>query len=134
MFSICQSSFGPPGLYDVAKEQLNNIGILAAMVLMIFFVVFNYFGVKLFAVTNNIITTIKFIVPVLTIIAFFMTGFHSPENFSSQGFAPSGYSAGLSAILTTGIFFAYTGFGNVIMMSGEVVNPRRNIPLASLHH
>lgn len=118
-----------PGLYDVGKEQLTTSGILAAMVLMIFFVVFNYFGVKLFAVTNNIITTIKFIVPVLTIIAFFMTGFH-PENFSSQGFAPSGYSAGLSAILTTGIFFAYTGFGNVIMMSGEVVNPRRNIPLA----
>ena len=118
-----------PGLYDVGKEQLTTSGILAAMVLMIFFVVFNYFGVKLFAVTNNIITTIKFIVPVLTIIAFFMTGFH-PENFSSQGFAPNGYSAGLSAILTTGIFFAYTGFGNVIMMSGEVVNPRKNIPLA----
>ncbi|PEZ00978.1 amino acid permease [Bacillus sp. AFS018417] len=118
-----------PGLYDSSKEQLTTSGIFASILLMILFVVVNYFGVKLFAVTNTIITTIKFVVPVLTIVAFFMTGFH-PENFTSQGFAPNGYSAGLSAILTSGIFFAYTGFGNVIMMSGEVVNPKRNIPLA----
>ncbi|MFJ7977169.1 APC family permease [Peribacillus sp. JNUCC 23] len=118
-----------PGLYDLTKEQLTTSGILASTILMVFFVVFNYFGVKLFAITNTVITTIKFIVPVLTIIAFFMTGFHA-ENFTSQGFAPYGYGAGLSAILTSGIFFAYTGFGNVVMMSGEVVNPRRNIPLA----
>ncbi|MGE7763339.1 APC family permease [Peribacillus sp. NPDC097895] len=118
-----------PGLYDISKEQLTTTGILASTVLMVFFVVVNYFGVKLFAVTNTVITTIKFIVPVLTIIAFFMTGFHE-ENYTSHGFAPNGYGAGLSAILTSGIFFAYTGFGNVVMMSGEVVNPRRNIPLA----
>ncbi|WP_445486745.1 APC family permease [Niallia sp. 03133] len=118
-----------PGFYDAAKDQLTTTGILASTFLMIFFVVFNYFGVKLFAVTNTVITIIKFVVPVLTIIAFFMTGFHE-ENFTSQGFAPNGYSAGLSAVLTSGIFFAYTGFGNVIMMSGEVVKPRRNIPLA----
>lgn len=118
-----------PGLYDVAKEQLTSTGILASTVLMIFFVVVNYFGVKFFAVTNTVITTIKFIVPALTILAFFMTGFHS-ENFTSQGFAPYGYGAGLSAILTSGIFFAYTGFGNVIMMSGEAVHPKRNIPFA----
>lgn len=118
-----------PGLYDSSKEQLTTTGIFASILLMVLFVVINYFGVKLFAVTNTIITTIKFVVPILTIVAFFMTGFH-PENFTSQGFAPNGYSAGLSAILTSGIFFAYTGFGNVIMMSGEVVNPKRNIPLA----
>jgi amino acid transporter len=118
-----------PGLYDGAKEQLTTMGIVASTVLMIFFVVVNYFGVKLFAVTNTIITAIKFVVPVLTIIAFFMTGFHS-ENYTSHGFAPNGFSAGLSAILTSGIFFAYTGFGNVVMMSGEVVKPKRNIPLA----
>jgi amino acid transporter len=118
-----------PGLYDVTKEQLTTTGIIASTILMVFFVVFNYFGVKLFAITNTVITTIKFLVPVLTIIAFFMTGFHA-ENFTSQGFAPNGIGAGLSAILTSGIFFAYTGFGNVVMMSGEVVNPRRNIPLA----
>ncbi|HDR6289175.1 TPA: APC family permease [Bacillus cereus] len=118
-----------PGLYDSSKEQLTTNGIFASILLMILFVVVNYFGVKLFAVTNTIVTTIKFVVPILTIVAFFMTGFH-PENFTSQSFAPNGYSAGLSAILTSGIFFAYTGFGNVIMMSGEVINPKRNIPLA----
>lgn len=32
-----------------------------------------------------------------------MTGFHE-ENYTSHGFAPNGYGAGLSAILTSGIF------------------------------
>lgn len=118
-----------PGLYDAATEQLTTNGIMASTLLMVFFVVFNYFGVKLFAITNTAITVIKFLVPVLTIIAFLMSGFHT-ENFTSQGFAPNGIGAGLSAILTSGIFFAYTGFGNVVLMSGEVKNPRRNIPLA----
>ena len=118
-----------PGLYDGVKGQLTTTGILLAICLMVFFIIVNYFGVKVFAITNTVITTLKFIVPIITIIALFMTGFHA-ENFTSHGFAPYGYGAALSAILTSGIFFAYTGFGNVVMMGGEAINPRRNIPLA----
>lgn len=118
-----------PHLYDVSKEQLTAQGIGAASLLMVFFVLFNYFGVRLFATTNTVITVIKFCVPILTILLFLGTGFHT-ENFTSHGFAPNGWGASLSAILTSGIFFAYTGFGNVVMMGGEVVNPKKNIPLA----
>ncbi|HML36484.1 MAG TPA: APC family permease [Bacillota bacterium] len=118
-----------PGLYDAAKGQLTLKGILFAVALMLIFVIINYFGVRVFAMANTFITAIKFIVPILTIIALFLSGFHG-ENFTSHGFAPYGMSASLGAILTSGIFFAYTGFGNVIMMSGEAINPRRNIPLS----
>lgn len=118
-----------PHLYNTQTQQLTSQGILSASALMVFFVIFNYFGVKLFALTNTIITVLKFLVPLLTIIVFLVSGFHS-ENFTSHGFAPNGFGASLSAILTSGIFFAYTGFGNVVMMGGEVSNPKRNIPLA----
>jgi len=118
-----------PGLYDAANSQLTPKGIMFAVALMVVFIIINYFGVKVFAVTNTIVTAIKFIVPLLTIFALFMSGFHA-ENFTSHGFAPYGISASLSAILTSGIFFAYTGFGNVVMMGGEAINPRKNIPLA----
>ncbi|MBF7687410.1 APC family permease [Acinetobacter rathckeae] len=118
-----------PHLYDTEVQKLTAEGITAACFLMAFFVLFNYWGVRLFAITNTFITILKFIVPVLTIVIFLFSGFH-PENFTSHGFAPNGIGASLSAILTSGIFFAYTGFGNVVMMGGEVVNPKRNIPLA----
>ena len=118
-----------PGLYNGTKGQLTTTGILVAMCLMIFFIGVNYLGVKVFAITNTVITALKFVVPIITIIALFMTGFHA-ENFTSHGFAPYGIGAALSTILTSGIFFAYTGFGNVIMMGGEAIKPRRNIPLA----
>lgn len=116
-----------PYLYK--NESLTTLGLLSASFLMIFFVFLNYLGVRMFAITNTFITFIKFFVPVITIIVFFYTGFN-PENFTSHGFAPNGMGASVSAILTSGIFFAYTGFGNVVMMGGEVVNPRKNIPLA----
>lgn len=118
-----------PGLYDKVGGHLSLSGIMLSVLIMALFVILNYFGVKLFSIANNIITTIKFIVPSLTILTFFMTGFHS-ENFTSHGFAPYGWGAGLSAIATSGIIFAYTGFQNSVLMGGEVVNPKRNIPLS----
>ena len=59
-----------PHLYNTQTQQLTSQGILSASTLMVFFVIFNYFGVKLFALTNTIITVLKFLVPLLTIIVF----------------------------------------------------------------
>ena len=39
-------------------------------------------------------------------------------------------SAALGAIATAGLVFAYTGFRNIIELSGEAKNPRRDIPRA----
>ncbi|KYP81313.1 APC family permease [Ferroacidibacillus organovorans] len=119
-----------PGVYN--GSTLTPTGILLAVVLMIVFVLVNYFGVHIFAKVNLVVTIIKFVVPTLTLIAFFMSGFH-PQNFTSYGgFAPYGWSAGLSSIATAGIVFAYTGFRAAVDLSGEAVNPRKDIPRAVL--
>ncbi|QQE77194.1 APC family permease [Alicyclobacillus sp. SO9] len=121
-----------PALYDKGNGHLTFIGILLAIVLMAVFVVINYFGVKLFGQVNTFVTTLKFIVPVLTIISLFIAGFHGSHFSKYGGFAPYGAGAGLSAVATAGIIFAYTGFRNAIDLSGEVRNPQRNVPLAIL--
>ena len=70
----------------------------------------NWFGIQLFALINGALTVAKFVVPAITIIALFVSGFHE-SNFSSHGgFAPYGWAPGLSAIATAGIIYAYTGF------------------------
>ncbi|KPV44428.1 APC family permease [Alicyclobacillus ferrooxydans] len=117
-----------PGLYN--GNTLTGRGIAVAIVLMLIFVLVNYFGVNVFAKVNNVVTGIKFVVPVITIVTLLVAGFH-PSNFSGHGgFAPYGWGSGLSAIATAGIVFAYTGFRNSIDLSAEAVNPRRNVPMA----
>ncbi|MBF9067139.1 APC family permease [Streptacidiphilus fuscans] len=118
-----------PGMYH--GKSLTGLGILAAGGLMLVFVLINYFGVALFARTNNVVTAIKILVPTTTAIVLIATGFQS-GNFGHQhgGLAPYGWSTALSTIATAGIVFAYTGFRNVVELSGEARNPRRNVPAA----
>ncbi|GAB3915643.1 ABC transporter permease [Microlunatus endophyticus] len=124
-----------PGLYN--GSRLTVIGILIAIVLMAVFVVINYFGVQIFARSNNIITAIKVFIPTTCVVMLLISGFdHSggaggPSNIAAGGgFAPYGMSAALGTIATAGMVFAYTGFRNIVELSGEVRNPRKDIPAA----
>lgn len=117
-----------PGVYD--GKQLTPLGIGLAVVLMAVFVVVNYLGVTVFAHTNNFVTAIKFLIPTTTVVLLVVSGFDSTNITGHGGFAPYGYGAALSAIATAGMIFAYTGFRNIIELSGEARNPRRTIPAA----
>ncbi|WP_100331313.1 APC family permease [Bacillus xiapuensis] len=101
--------------------------VVQAALLSIFFWI-NFRGVKSLGKVNNVITFIKFAVPLLTIIV--LLSFFKAENFSSHGFATSGVSGILSAVSTTGIIFAFMGFQNIVLFSSEVKNPSRVIPQA----
>jgi amino acid transporter len=116
------------GLYN--GSRLTALGVLVAAGLMALFVVLNWFGVRLFANVNGVVTIAKFVVPTLTIILLFASGFHGSNYTAHGGFAPYGFSAGLSAIATAGIIYAYTGFQGPIDLSGEARNPRRDVPWA----
>ncbi|MGN6444292.1 APC family permease [Amnibacterium sp.] len=122
-----------PGLF--ADGQLTFPGILCAIGLMAVFVVVNWFGVQFFARSNNIVTAVKICIPTLTIVLLFISGFShtggagGTDNLATGGgFAPYGIGAALGTIATAGMVFAYTGFRNIVELSGEVTNPRRNIP------
>ena len=117
-----------PGVYD--GEQLTVPGIGIAVVLMAAFVALNWFGVKLFARSNTTVTAIKIIIPTATVVLLVASGFDSSNLTDHGGFAPYGWSAALGSIATAGMVFAYTGFRNVVELSGEARDPRRTIPRA----
>lgn len=126
-----------PGVYDSSTEDLTALGTTVAVVLMAAFVVINYFGVKWFAKSNNVVTAVKLAIPTITVLLLLASGFGASDkaggishNISSHGFAPYGISAAFSAIASGGLVFAYTGFRNVIELSGEARNPHRDIPRA----
>lgn len=126
-----------PGVYDTDAGRLTTPGILLAIALMAVFVALNWFGIKLFAASNNIVTAIKILIPTATIIMLIASGFdhhHGAgglDNITGRGgFAPYGWGASLGAIATAGMVFAYTGFRNIIELSGEAKYPRKDIPRA----
>ncbi len=118
------------GIYN--GSSLTGLGVLLAIGIMAVFVALNWFGIQLFARVNGALTVAKFVVPAITIVALFASGFHGSNYSRHGGFAPYGWTPGLSAIATAGIIYAYTGFQGPIDMSGEARNPRRDVPRAVL--
>jgi amino acid transporter len=117
-----------PGVYD--GEQLTGLGVLIAVVLMAGFVALNWFGVRLFARANTAATAVKIVIPVATVVLLIASGFDSTNLTDHGGLAPYGWSAALGSIATAGMVFAYTGFRNVVELSGEARDPRRTVPRA----
>ncbi len=88
--------------------------------------VINYIGVRDAAITSNFFTIAK----LLPLFFFISTGlfFLTPENFA-LGDHPAFGSFSTAVLL---LVYAFTGFENASVPAGEVVNPRRNLPLAIL--
>jgi amino acid transporter len=119
-----------PWLYHGSSLSAGGIGIAAVIEAVL--VVLNWYGVRLFARINLVVTWLKFIVPAITVIALFASGFHGSNLTSAGGFAPYGWSAVLSAIASGGLIYALNGFQPPVDLSGEARNPRRHIPRAIL--
>ncbi len=118
-----------PGVY--AGGRLTGAGIALAVALMAVFVGVNYFGVRLFARTNNTVTAVKVLVPATTVVLLVAAGFDGGNLGPRHGGpAPYGWGAALSTIATAGMVFAYTGFRNIVELSGEARDPRRDVPAA----
>jgi amino acid transporter len=119
-----------PWLYHGSSLSAGGIGIAAALEALL--VVLNWYGIRLFARINLVVTWVKFIVPAITVIALFASGFHGSNLTSAGGFAPYGGSAVLTAIASGGLIYALNGFQPPVDLSGEARNPRRDIPRAIL--
>ncbi len=113
-------------------NTLSGSGIIAAVILMIFFVVLNLVGIRWLARANNGITSWKVFIPVLTIIVLLATNFHGSNFTGGGGFFVKGAEVKsiLIAIPSGGIVFALLGFEQAVQLGGEARNPERDLPRA----
>lgn len=91
----------------------------------------NWAGVKEGAGTQSVLTTLK----VIGIAALCVAAFTLPQRFSAsaagEAAGPSGHPLMLGfAIAMIPVLFAYDGWTDSTYVAGEVVNPRRNLPIA----
>ncbi len=115
-----------------AGGTLHGWGYLAAALLLLFFVIINLVGIRFFAKINNLITSWKVLIPVITVIILLIGHFHG-SNFGhlGGGFFVKG-SAVKSILLTlpAGIIFSLLGFEQAVQLGGESANPGRDLPRA----
>jgi amino acid transporter len=90
---------------------------------------FNYFGVNLAAIVNNLATAVKYVALAGLAILAFVAGQGSFGHLAT----PAGTSgAGLSVMATAlvAVMWTYDGWADLSFMGGEVKDPARNLPLA----
>ncbi len=117
-------------VFSSASGYLTPIGIAAAAALIAVFTLIQIVGVNVFSKVNTAIMIWKFIIPSLTIILLLSLYFH-PSNFTAYGgFMPLGWSAVFSAMIPSGIVWAYEGFRQALEYAGEARNPHHDVPLA----
>ncbi|WP_108652380.1 APC family permease [Dongshaea marina] len=118
-------------LFNVATGSLSTTGLALAAVLMLVYFALNFWGLSLFARSQNAITTFKILIPCFAVGSIVIAGFHQ-SNFTlvHHAFAPYGWAGPLTAVATAGIVFAYNGFQSPMHFAGEAKNPKRDLPLA----
>ncbi|APH60514.1 Amino acid permease [Granulibacter bethesdensis] len=117
----------------MVNGELSGFAQLLAAGLVVVYFLLNYWGVKLFARSNSVITVFKIIIPAVTAGALMASSFH-PGNVSgatsADGMLPYGLAGVLTAIATSGIIFAFNGFQSPLNLVGEARNPARSVPFA----
>jgi amino acid transporter len=110
-------------LPDVLEEPFRSFVILG---LVGFLGVLNMFGLSLFKHLNNVVTIAK-ILPLIFFIligVFYLNHFQFEhirmDNFKSEGF-------GTAALV---LFYAFGGFETLVVVAGEMKDPRKNMPNA----
>ncbi|KTD02921.1 APC family permease [Fluoribacter gormanii] len=106
-----------------------HLGYVLSLVVLMSFVLFNYFGIGLFARVNAAFTVWKIIIPVLTIASLVTMSYHPDNFFQYGGFMPYGWQGIMAAMSSGGVLFSLLGFRQVIIMMGELEKPGQYIPL-----
>ncbi|GMA62299.1 APC family permease [Alicyclobacillus fastidiosus] len=119
-----------PGL-EIIKGTATNVtfvGDLFQIALLVLFFLINYWSVRVFGKINTIVTALKFIVPLLTILVL-LFHFH-PSNFAVTTASPGGIHGAMQALTTGGLVFSFLGFRQAVDFGAEARNPQRDIPRA----
>lgn len=109
--------------------ETTPFGYFVVVLILMSFVLINYFGIRLFSRVNAIFTIWKLFVPTLTVICLLSLNYHSPNFSQYSGWMPYGWHGVMEAISGGGVFFSLLGFQQVVIMMGEIDNPGKYVPL-----
>lgn len=107
---------------DIRYGQLAAIGVILLLGLV------NYFGVRAGGDLQVVVTFIKVAIIAAVIVVGFTSSLGDTAHFATSVPAPGGIPGFFAALVAA--LWAYDGWNNVSMVSSEIRNPQRNLPLA----
>lgn len=115
-----------------ASGQLTLEGFISATLLMVFVSAFNVYSLRWLIRCNNLLTFVKFAVPLIMVILILVSFFnmHRALHPSGSNFLPLGFHGMFGAISMGGIMFAFNGFKQAAELAGEAKNPKFSVPFA----
>ena len=118
----------------MSAGSMTLTGKFFALFLLVVYLVINYYGVKLLAAVNNIVTIFKVFVPVFMVVVFLIIAFSSGrtmDNFDTYAGTYAPWTA-LIAVVGGGMIYTFNGFQLSASFSSEIKNPKRNVPLSMM--
>ncbi|MCC2645381.1 MAG: family permease [Burkholderiales bacterium] len=112
-------------------NSLTFTGKLFALGILCIYLVINYYGIKLLARVNNIVTAFKIFTPIFTVIVFFIARFDT-SNFTLASNATYGINSVFAAVVGGGLIYSFNGFQLPASFASEIINPKRNVAIAML--
>lgn len=119
-------------LYNPSTHFLTTAGLICSAGFLILFMLINFWSVQLFIKFNNFFTILKIVIPLLTIGALVYNGLHV-ENLglsSAHTFAPYGWEAVLSSVISGGVIMSFNGFQSPLTFSEEIRSPQKQLTKA----
>ena len=115
--------------------HLTNIGLVCATIIMLILSIINTYSLKWLIKCNNILTLLKFFIPVIISITIIFSINHTPviskNHIHNLNFISTNNLHGVfSALSSAGIVFAFNGFKQAAELAGEAKNPSKAIPIA----
>ncbi len=113
----------------IDTNGLTMYGKLFAFMLLLVYLIVNFYGVKLLARVNNTITILKIFTPLFTITLLLIAKFDT-TNFTLATNHIYGMSSAITAIVSAGLIYSYNGFQISVSYASEIKNPKVNVPLS----
>ncbi|KAB2644047.1 MAG: APC family permease [Verrucomicrobia bacterium] len=108
---------------------LTIYGKLFALGILFLYLIVNFYGIKLLAKVNNIVTALKIFTPIFTIVLFLIARFDT-SNFQLDSHYVYTAGSALGAIVGAGLIYSFNGFQLAVAFASEIEKPKRNVPLS----
>lgn len=106
-------------------------GKLFAIFVLFIYLVINYYGIKLLAKVNNVVTAYKIFTLVFTIVIFLIAKFDT-SNFTLINNESYGINSIFATVVSGGLIYSFNGFQLPASFASEIHNPRRNVAIAMI--
>lgn len=110
-------------------DQVTVLGKGCEVAIILLYLLINFYGIKLLSRFNNVLTIIKIVVPLATILLLLTTHFDK-TNFHLATNTVYNANSVIKALIGAGLIYSMNGYQTIASFAGEVKNSRRNVPLA----